>query len=61
MFARLYTGDDGQSHMEILATPTGSTGRSPMETATGISFRLAEAGEFMDWHTAPRKQYVIGA
>ncbi len=59
MFARLYTGDDGQSHLEIVATPTGSTGRSPMELATGITFRLAEAGEFMDWHTAPRRQYVI--
>ncbi|MCH8808289.1 MAG: hypothetical protein IH993_00420, partial [Proteobacteria bacterium] len=59
MFARLYTGDDGQSHMEVVEPPTGPMGRSPIQTATGITFRLAEAGEFMDWHPAPRRQHVI--
>ncbi len=30
-----------------------------METATGITFRRAPAGYFLDWHNAPRRQYTI--
>ena len=59
MYLRLYTGDDGQSHFEELDLPTGPVGSSPMQAATGITFRRAEPGEFLDWHPAPRRQYVI--
>lgn len=59
MFVRIYTGSDGQSHFEELAITMGQPGRSPMQAATGISFSSAEPGHFMDWHNAPRRQYII--
>ena len=59
MFVRLYSGEDGQSHFEELDLPLGPVERSPMQAATGITFRSSEPGEFIDWHTAPRRQYVI--
>ncbi len=59
MFIRIYTGEDGQSHFEELDLPTGPVGQVPFQEATGISFRRSEAGHFMDWHNAPRRQYVI--
>lgn len=59
MFVRIYSGEDGQSHFEELELPTGQGGRSPIQPATGISFRRSAEGDFMDWHNAPRRQYVI--
>ena len=59
MFVRIYSGEDGQSHFEELELPTGPVGRSPVQAATGISFRHSEPGDFMDWHNAPQRQYVI--
>jgi hypothetical protein len=54
---RLYTGDDGQTHIEYLS-PTDARFTS-MQPATGIVFRTTEAGNFLDWHPAPRRQFVI--
>ena len=59
MFVRIYTDSDGQSHFEDLTVAMGQPGRSPMQAAVGISFNRAEPGHFMDWHNAPRRQYVI--
>lgn len=59
MFVRIYCGEDGQSHFEELELPAGRAGRSPLQAARGISFNRLEPGEFMDWHNAPRRQYVI--
>lgn len=59
MFVRIYTGSDGQSHFEELTVTMGQPGRSPVQAATGISFNSAEPDHFMDWHNAPRRQYVI--
>ena len=55
---RLYTGDDGQSHLEPLGLESHPDLTS-LQTVTGIIFREAEAGRFSDWHNAPRRQYVI--
>ena len=55
---RMYTGTDGQSHLEeqtISAHPILAEARS----AVHIQFREIPAGTFMDWHPAPRRQYVI--
>ena len=57
-FARLYTGDDGKSHIETM-TPESHPDLTNMRAATGIVFRTVEPGYFVDWHTAPRRQYVI--
>jgi hypothetical protein len=57
-FFRLYTGDDGLSHMEELAldsTPDLTT----LHDSKRIVFRAAEPGHFSDWHNAPRRQYII--
>ena len=55
---RLYTGDDGQSHIEAI-----DLAKTPEWTATqattGIIFRESPVGNFQDWHPAPRRQYVI--
>ncbi len=55
---RMYTGDDGQTHYEdidLSATPQWTSG----QPTTDISFREIPAGNFADWHPAPRRQYVI--
>ena len=59
MFLRIYAGDDGQSHFEELDMESGFAAFSKMQTATGVMFRQVETGDFQDWHTAPRRQYVI--
>jgi quercetin dioxygenase-like cupin family protein len=55
---RMYTGSDGQSHLEeqsLVAHPILSEARPTVH----IQFRELPAGAFMDWHPAPRRQYVI--
>ena len=59
---RLYTGDDGQSHLAELAVPyelEGVRERAPLQPATGILFTRVPSGAFSDWHNAPRRQYVL--
>ena len=53
MFYRLYTGDDGQSHMDESHDPP------EVQDATSIVVRKQEVGYFIDWHPAPRRQYII--
>ena len=55
---RLYTGDDGESHLEPLSLESHPDLTS-LQSVTGVTFREAEAGRFSDWHNAPRRQYVI--
>ena len=57
-FTRLYTGSDGQSHIEEMDPSTHPT-LNELLAATGISFGTAEPGHFSDWHRAPRRQFVI--
>ena len=62
MMTRLYTGPDGQTHAEEMETAI--TTSSPNEVLklmaiTGAELRRASAGTVQDWHTAPRRQYVI--
>jgi len=55
---RLYTGDDGQSHIEEQTLGSQPTLTAP-QAAAHILFRELPQGTFMDWHPAPRRQYVI--
>jgi quercetin dioxygenase-like cupin family protein len=55
---RLYTGPDGQSHLEELDLASHPELTSPQAT-TNIVFRTTQPGHFSDWHNAPRRQYVI--
>ena len=60
---RIYTGPDNQTHAEEyevpLGAPRGSTELSEPIDVTSLQFRRTSANYFIDWHTAPRKQYVI--
>jgi hypothetical protein len=55
---RLYTGDDGQSHLEELDLADHPELTSPLAAST-IDFREWPPGHFLDWHPAPRRQYII--
>jgi len=58
---RLYTGPDGQTHAEEIEVKFGPAGTDPFKLAAGAGaeIRRAPPGRVADWHTAPRRQYVI--
>ena len=55
---RLYTGSDGQSHVEPIDLGERQDWTSGLAT-TRIFFHENPAGHFQDWHPAPRRQFVI--
>src|SRR5262245_52536657 len=57
-FIRLYTGEDGQTHIEELDLATHPE-LTTVQNAKGIVFRATKSGYFSDWHNAPRRQFVI--
>lgn len=60
---RLYTGPDNQSHFEDIDMPMKDAGKigflSERVKATGIVFRETGGDYDYDFHTAPRRQYVV--
>jgi uncharacterized cupin superfamily protein len=60
---RLYTGADGQSHFEDMQIPMADKGKigflSDKVKATGLVFRETGGDYDYDFHTAPRRQYVV--
>jgi hypothetical protein len=58
---RISTGDDGQSHFEDLEVPLGpgSDRLSDIVPLTGVIFRHTRAGSHLDYHPAPRRQFVV--
>ena len=59
MIARIYTGDDGQTHFEDLNIPAGEIENIAVAAGSDIVFRRFPADYFSDWHCAPRRQYII--
>ena len=59
MITRLYTGEDGESHFEELDMDAGEYPWGELKDATGVMFRHDEPGTFIDWHVAPRRQFII--
>jgi len=55
---RLYNGDDGKSRIEDQSLASHPLLTSP-QTAAHIVFNQLPPGTFIDWHPAPRRQYVI--
>jgi quercetin dioxygenase-like cupin family protein len=55
---RLYTGADGQTHIEVLDLASHPE-LTTLQAAKGIIFRTTQPGYFSDWHNAPRRQFVI--
>jgi len=67
-FARIYTDEDGESHVEDIdvalaptdfAPPAPPIQLSSLEPAAGFGFLHAPPGWCGDWHPAPCRQYVI--
>ena len=58
---RLYTGPDGQTHVQEIEAKFGANGTDPFKLAAapGAEIRRAAPGRVADWHVAPRRQYVI--
>jgi hypothetical protein len=55
---RMYTGADGECHVEpidLARVPEWTRGLA----ATRIAFRENPVGWALDWHPAPRRQFVI--
>jgi hypothetical protein len=60
-FVRIYTGDDNESHVEPYEPefPDRNGTRTIVETATNVSFVHRADGGVIDFHPAPRLQYVL--
>jgi quercetin dioxygenase-like cupin family protein len=60
---RLYADDKGESHFQDIEVefeaPTPSGRVSARQPATGIMFREVPGEYDLDWHPAPRRQYII--
>jgi hypothetical protein len=60
---RIYTGPDNQSHFEDIEVPLKDAGKvgflSDRVRATGLVFRETGGDYDYDFHTAPRRQYVV--
>jgi hypothetical protein len=59
---RIYTGDDGESHFEDveIELKDGRAGRySSGVPAQSVIFRETAADYDLDFHNAPRRQYVV--
>jgi hypothetical protein len=63
IIVRLYTGADNQSHFEDVRIALKSGGKvgflSELMKATGIVFRETAGDYNYEFHTAPRRQYVV--
>ena len=55
---RLYTGPDGQGRIEKIDIHEAA-GWTKGLPASQIQFREWPVGQFLDWHPAPRRQFVI--
>jgi hypothetical protein len=60
---RLYVDQQGESHFEDVEIPYVESSRSGRVSArlpaTGIIFREVPPDYDLDWHPAPRRQYII--
>ena len=55
---RMYTGEDGKSHIDELDLSNHPELTSGTPTQD-ITFREWAPGHFIDWHPAPKRQYII--
>src|SRR5437588_8310615 len=62
MITRLYTGPDGQTHAEEIEAkfaPGGGNDVYKLMANSGAVLNRAAPVRVADWHTGPRRQYVI--
>jgi hypothetical protein len=62
-YFRIYADYTGESHFEdldiALTEPSIGSELSKLIPASGVIFRRSPADQFIDWHPAPRRQFVI--
>lgn len=62
-YFRIYTDADGESHFEDIEVNFGEAARgsdlSELIPASGVIFRRSSSDQFIDWHPAPRRQFVV--
>jgi hypothetical protein len=61
-YFRIYTGPDGLSYFEDIdagSLPPGVPDPTEAIAAESLVFRTSPPGSTMDYHTAPRRQFVI--
>ena len=63
-YTRIYASADGESHLEDVEPEMKSTDHastmSELIAAKGVIFRETSSAEyFIDWHNAPRRQFVV--
>jgi quercetin dioxygenase-like cupin family protein len=58
MFLRVYTGSDGKSQVEEISIESHPQLKDVQQVET-IAFRTMDSGTEMDYHNAPRRQFVI--
>lgn len=59
---RIFTGSDQHSHFEDIDLKFGGDPAlltTEPQAAKTVAFRSAPPGTVLDWHPAPRRQYVI--
>jgi hypothetical protein len=60
---RMFTGPDGKTHAEEITVPLGELRNASERSATigvnGLQFVRTSPAYDLDWHTAPRRQYVV--
>jgi hypothetical protein len=65
MVSRIYTGEDGQTHVEEYEVPLSqqregsATDLAAIQAAESIQFRRTSPEYYLPFHNAPRRQYVI--
>jgi len=62
VITRLFTGPDGQTHAEEIDakfSPAGGNDVYNLMANAGAEIHRAPPGRVADWHTAPRRQYVV--
>ncbi len=62
-YTRIYADASGESHfedveVEMKTAPYNTGAISEMFAARGVMFRVSP-GYFVDWHHAPRRQFVV--
>lgn len=61
-YFRIFTGPDGLSYFEdvnLSASAAGTPNPAEAFKTESLIFRTAEPGNVQDYHTAPRRQFVI--
>jgi hypothetical protein len=62
-YVHLYTGPDNLSHFKDVDVELSDRGAasflSETMTATGVNFRRNSKAYDLDWHPAPRRQFVV--